>query len=143
MLKRSGSLIIAVVWLLSASGALAQRATERYIPIGKSPGLSNKVTLMGKIEGRDDQAQTIGVASPDGSKTVKVNKETRIWLETDAGIEETIFPICNQYTIEGDVVSKAILDEAATPTPLSDAVGNMRVIDAIFDSNQSSTWVNL
>ena len=69
--------------------------------------------------------------------------ETRIWLETDAGIEETTFPICNQYTIEGDVVSKAILEGSTTPTPLSDAIGNMKVIDAIFESHERSSWIEL
>ena len=69
--------------------------------------------------------------------------ETRIWLETDAGIEETTFPICNQYTIEGDVVSQAILNGDPSPTPLSDAIGNMKVIDAIFESHEQARWIEI
>ena len=69
--------------------------------------------------------------------------ETRMWLETDDGIEETTFPICNQYTLEGDVVSQAILNGDPSPTPLSDAIGNMKVIDAIFESHEQDGWVEM
>jgi predicted dehydrogenase len=40
----------------------------------------------------------------------------------------------DQYTTQGDLLSRAILDDAPVPTPLADAVANMRVIDALFSS---------
>lgn len=40
----------------------------------------------------------------------------------------------NQYTIQGDEFSKAILNQTGVPTPLEDAVANMRVIDALLSS---------
>jgi predicted dehydrogenase len=51
----------------------------------------------------------------------------------------TVFEIdtCNQYTIQGDLFSRAILDGAAAPLPLEDAVRNMTVIDALFASAHS------
>jgi predicted dehydrogenase len=67
--------------------------------------------------------------------------ETRLWIHTSQGTEEKRFPICNQYQLQGDVVSKAILENAPTPTPLADAIENMAVIDAIFASAESSGWV--
>ncbi|WP_409029080.1 Gfo/Idh/MocA family protein [Gracilimonas sediminicola] len=38
----------------------------------------------------------------------------------------------NHYTIQGDAFSKAIIENRDVPTPLNDAVANMRVIDALL-----------
>ncbi|MBX3277337.1 MAG: Gfo/Idh/MocA family oxidoreductase [Acidobacteria bacterium] len=59
------------------------------------------------------------------------DRPCRIWHETAGGIEEIVFEICDQYTIEADLFSRAVLDDTAPPTPIEDAVANMRVIDAI------------
>jgi predicted dehydrogenase len=59
---------------------------------------------------------------------------TRIWLHTKAGSEEIVFPVVDQYTLQGDLFSKAILDDQPVPTDLQDAVNNMRVIEAVFKS---------
>ena len=48
--------------------------------------------------------------------------------------------ICDQYTLQGDVFSKAILDDTPVPTPLEDALANMAVIDALFSSARSGSW---
>jgi len=49
-------------------------------------------------------------------------------------------PTCDQYTIQGDAFSRAILENSEVPVPLEDALGNMKVIDAIFRSSQSGKW---
>jgi predicted dehydrogenase len=54
--------------------------------------------------------------------------------------EEIVLPICNQYTIQGDLFSRAILENAPVPTPIEDAVANLRVIEAIFRSAGSGGW---
>jgi len=41
------------------------------------------------------------------------------------------FPVCDQYTIQGDLFSRAILDDGEVPVTLEDAEKNMRVIDRI------------
>jgi predicted dehydrogenase len=57
------------------------------------------------------------------------------------GGQETLeFPICNQYTIQGDLFSKAILTGTKEPQPLEDAVRNMECIEAIFRSAESGRW---
>ena len=63
-----------------------------------------------------------------------------MWHETADGIEEIEFPICDQYTIQGELMSQAILDDTPVPTPVADAVANMKVIEAIFRSDTSGTW---
>ena len=50
------------------------------------------------------------------------------------------FPVCDQYTIQGDEFSKAILEGGSAPVPLEDALGNMAVIEALFRSAVSGHW---
>jgi predicted dehydrogenase len=70
-------------------------------------------------------------------------RPTRIWHAHDSTIDEVVFDLCNQYTLQGDAFSRAIIDNTAVPTPLQDAVDNMRVIDAIYRAGRDGTWVNL
>lgn len=50
------------------------------------------------------------------------------------------FAICDQYTLQGDAFSKAILENGTVPVPLEDALGNMAVIEALFRSAESGRW---
>jgi predicted dehydrogenase len=52
-------------------------------------------------------------------------------------------PTCDQYTIQGDAFSRAIRENIAVPVPLEDALGNMKVIDAIFRASKSGRWETL
>lgn len=47
-------------------------------------------------------------------------------------IETITVPAADQYTVQGDLLSSAILRRAAAPYPLEDSRANMRVIDAVF-----------
>jgi predicted dehydrogenase len=73
------------------------------------------------------------------------NKATRIFVDDGsdvggAGIKVETIAACDQYTIQGDVFSKAILENGLVPVPLEDAIANMAVIDAIFRSAESGQW---
>ncbi len=57
-----------------------------------------------------------------------------------AGIQTETFPVCDQYTIQGDLFSRAIRGEGEVPVPIQDAVRNMAVIDALFRSAESNQW---
>jgi predicted dehydrogenase len=50
------------------------------------------------------------------------------------------FATCDQYTIQGDVFSRAIREGGEVPVPVEDAIKNMSVIDAIFRSAESGRW---
>jgi len=67
----------------------------------------------------------------------------KVWHETDDGIEEILFDICDQYRIQGDLFARAILDDTPVPTPIEDAVANMRVIEAIVRAAKNGTWEKL
>ena len=57
--------------------------------------------------------------------------------------EERSFPLYNQYTLQGDNFSKAILEDGEVPVPLSDTWGNTAALDAIFESAQTGKRVYL
>ena len=54
---------------------------------------------------------------------------------------EIAFDICDQYRIQGELFSKAILQDSEVPTRLDDAVANMKVIDALIKSAENGTWI--
>jgi predicted dehydrogenase len=71
--------------------------------------------------------------NPQGDKgaLVHVVKEgKRRTVETEA---------VDQYRLQIDAFNHSILNNSAVPTPLEDAVANMKVIDAIFKSGEEGT----
>ena len=69
------------------------------------------------------------------------DRPCKIWHQHDGTIDEIVFDICDQYTLQGDALARAILDDTPVPTPIEDAVANMAVIEAIVRSAKSGTWV--
>jgi predicted dehydrogenase len=57
----------------------------------------------------------------------------RIWLHRNDQKEEIKFDPCDQYTIQGDLFSLAILNDTPVPTPLQDAIDNMIVIEKLLE----------
>jgi predicted dehydrogenase len=68
------------------------------------------------------------------------DRPCRLRRQTAKGIDEITLPIADQYTIQGDVFSRAVFDDTPVPTPFADAVSNMRVIEAVRRSGASGTW---
>jgi hypothetical protein len=81
MLNRYLGLAFMVVALGSALDASGQQATEMFIPIGQSPGLSNTSTLIGTLESVDPGKMTVTVSSPSGIQTVGITDRTLIWID--------------------------------------------------------------
>jgi predicted dehydrogenase len=50
------------------------------------------------------------------------------------------FDTCDQYTIQGDHFSRAVRGEGEVPVPVTEAIKNMAVIEAIFRSATSGKW---
>jgi predicted dehydrogenase len=75
-------------------------------------------------------------------------RPARIFVDNGAnlyggGRKAEEFPICNQYALQADNFSRAVREGGDVPTPLENAMGNMKVIDAIFKSGETGTWINL
>jgi predicted dehydrogenase len=69
------------------------------------------------------------------------DRPCRVWLQNGAKTEQLDLPIADQYTIQGDLFSQAIINDTLVPTPIEDAVANMRVIEAVFKSSRTNSWV--
>jgi predicted dehydrogenase len=65
-----------------------------------------------------------------------VDGPSRIFVDDKA--EE--IQMCDQYTIQGDLFSRAILEDGEVPVSIEDGLKNMVVIDALFRSAQSGRW---
>lgn len=63
-------------------------------------------------------------------------RPAKIWLTQGGRSEEILFEPCNQYTLQADVFSRAILDNTALPVTLEDALHNMIAIQAIKESDR-------
>ncbi len=71
------------------------------------------------------------------------DRDTHLYL-TRNGETETIEVLAvDQYTLQVDAFCNAILKDSDVPTPLEDAVANMKVIDAMFLSNEQKKPVSL
>jgi predicted dehydrogenase len=54
--------------------------------------------------------------------------------------QEEVFPLCDQYTLQGDAFARAIRDNTEVPVTLEDSLANMQAIDAVFRSGASGKW---
>jgi len=67
----------------------------------------------------------------------------KIIHQTGSRTKEILFDPCDQYTIQGDQFSLAVLNDTGVPTPIEDAVANMKVIDKIMESHKKGIWVKI
>ncbi len=73
------------------------------------------------------------------------DRPTRLFIDSTgdlsgSGITTEIFPVADQYTLQGDAFARAVFDNSEVPVPLEDSIGNMAVIEAIFASARSGGW---
>jgi predicted dehydrogenase len=73
------------------------------------------------------------------------DRPTRVFIDATgdslgSGITIETFSAADQYTMQGDAFSKAILEDTEVPVPLEEAIANMAVIEAVFRSGQTGQW---
>jgi len=68
-------------------------------------------------------------------------KSPRIFHHHGEAVHEITFTPRNQFTLQGDLFNRAILNNTPAPTPLEDALANMRVLDALAQSAQQQAWI--
>lgn len=73
------------------------------------------------------------------------DRPCRLWVDDDGdllggGIETIEIDTCNQYRIQGDEFSRAVLDDTDVPYPLEMSLQNMRLIEAVFRSAETGRW---
>ena len=117
------------------SGSLDFESGHSVFTVGMQMAPWQRVTILA-TKGRIDVEIPFN-APPD--------RPTRIFVEVgneafDVNVRTEEFPICDQYTIQGDHFSRAIREDGEVPTPLEDSVGNMAAIEAVFRSAKSGRW---
>jgi predicted dehydrogenase len=76
---------------------------------------------------------------------IPVSRPTRIFIDDGASlfgerIETVEIPGADQYTIQGDLFSRAIIENSDPVISLEDSVRNMAVIEAVFRAAASGNW---
>lgn len=76
---------------------------------------------------------------------IPTEEMTRVFVDAGSdlygrNIETVEFPPANQYTIQGDLFSRAIRENDEVSVPLEDSINNMAVIEAVFRSAESGKW---
>jgi predicted dehydrogenase len=91
--------------------------------------------------------QQVNIYATEGRIEIEIpfnappDRPCRIWHQRGATIEEISFPIGDQCSIQGDLLSRAILNDTPVPMPLGDAVANMQVIEAVIASGKTNQWI--
>jgi predicted dehydrogenase len=69
------------------------------------------------------------------------DRSTRLFYRPSSGsTEELVIEAADQYTLQADGFAQAILQGSDVPTPLTDAVANLNVLQAIFESGGTGRW---
>ena len=104
-MKKNIKIILATItfaWIYSFSHA--QKSTEVYIPVGKSPGISGKYSMIGRVEAINLTDSTITIAGETGSHTMKCANDTKIW------VDKTIIKQINKSAYLDDIKIGAIIE---------------------------------
>ena len=77
------SLIVTVISIILSMLSLsyAQESSERFIPIGQSPGISNKLSYIGNIIGINRSENTIVVETNNNQVSIDISTNTKFWLD--------------------------------------------------------------
>lgn len=71
------------------------------------------------------------------------DKPCRIIVQDDVSetLETIDFDVCDQYTLQADQFALAVLNDTDVPTPLTDALDNMHVLETLLKSADLGEWV--
>jgi predicted dehydrogenase len=158
-----GALMDIGCYLVQASRyAFAQEPTRVVASIDRDPAMHTDRLTSAILEFPDGQSvftcstqlvpyQRIHFLGSKGRIELEIpvnvppDRATRLLIDSGAdlfggGITTETFAVCDQYTLQGDAFSRAILDDTEVPVPIEDAIKNMAVIEAIFRSGKSGRW---
>jgi predicted dehydrogenase len=70
------------------------------------------------------------------------DKPCTIILQDDSSdtVEKISFDACDQYTIQADRFAMAVINGTDVPTPLTDALNNMHVLETLVKSAETGQW---
>ena len=53
---------------------------------------------------------------------------------------EELLPVCDQYTLQGDLFSESVRTGKPLEFPIEDSVKNMEILDAVYRSGETGSW---
>ena len=132
-------------WIFNAE---PRRASAR---IDRDPDFGIDRTVSGLLDFPNGQAlfttsmqmnpyQRVQIFGTKGSVEIEIpfnappDRETKIFVRTGATERTETFPICDQYTLQGDAFARAILGNTEVPVTLENALGNMKVMESLLNS---------
>jgi len=73
------------------------------------------------------------------------HRPSRIFLDDGSArdgssVQTTVFPVVDQYSLQSEQFSRAVRSGGAVENSIEIAIGNMRVIDALFRSAETGQW---
>jgi predicted dehydrogenase len=118
-------------------GALAEFPGGRHLTFTCATQTSphQRVTIAGD-KGRIEIAIPFN-APPDRPTHITIDSGADLF---GGGARREEFATCDQYTLQGDAFSRAVLGLEPLAYSIEDAIANMRVIDAIFRSARTGGW---
>jgi hypothetical protein len=80
-MPKAAAVGVAVLLLVTAPNARGQRATEVFIPVGKSPGVSGRTSVVGTITTIDSRQQSLVIVDGATRHAAVITPDTRVWLD--------------------------------------------------------------
>ncbi len=96
-----------------------------------------------------EASQRVKVFGEKGNLTIELPfnppkmQETKLIWQHQKAEEIEIVKACDHYVNQVDALANTIVRGTEAPTPLIDALANMKVIEAIFASDKEDAWVNI
>ncbi len=106
-------------------------------------GLSATLTCSTQLE----PYQRVNIIGSKGRLEVEIpvnapnDQPCKLWLQCNKAVKEIVVDAANQYTLQADEFSKSIMFNTLVPTPLTDALCNMQVIEALVKSADKNEWI--
>src|SRR4030095_1567210 len=72
---------LTIIFCWMSYDTYAQKETEVFIPLGKSPGVSDKYSVMGRVETVNGSDSTVTIRQETGMTTIKVTASTEFYLD--------------------------------------------------------------
>jgi predicted dehydrogenase len=71
------------------------------------------------------------------------DQKAKVTVFTQSGVEEIFLEAVDQYAIQADQFAQAIINDSPVPFGLEDAVNNMKVIEAVFESASKNSRIDM
>lgn len=89
-MRQSKRFAVTLFAILVCTAAFGQRATEVYIPIGESPGVSAAESVIGIITGIEYEQHRMTVSTGGGNRTVVITPDTRYYIDKSSDKERNV-----------------------------------------------------